>query len=158
MDKKIEDIEKQNLENRILILGAHKPNTFFNTHARVYEKVQINMNFSFNNLKDESKSINQATSQINTTFVAQKKSNTLQQQFSSASSNDQGGATTQDTTSKNENSLRKTQTGLISGGGHGKKKTSQASSVMGGAGTPAASRAATKTLHFSSERARSGSR
>jgi len=49
MDKKIEDIEKQNLENRILILGAHKPNTFFNTHARVYEKVQINMNFSFNN-------------------------------------------------------------------------------------------------------------
>jgi len=26
MDKKIEDIEKQNLESRIFILGAYKPN------------------------------------------------------------------------------------------------------------------------------------
>lgn len=50
MDKKIEDIEKQNLENRILILGAYKPNQFFNTHPRVYEKVQISNNFSFNNV------------------------------------------------------------------------------------------------------------
>lgn len=45
MDKKIEDIEKQNLENRILVLGAYRPNQFFNTHPRVYDKVQINQNF-----------------------------------------------------------------------------------------------------------------
>lgn len=45
MDKKIEDIEKQNLESRILILGAYKPNAYFNTHPRVYDKVQINSSF-----------------------------------------------------------------------------------------------------------------
>jgi hypothetical protein len=38
------ELEKQNLENRLLILGVNKPNQFFNTHQRVYEKVQINMN------------------------------------------------------------------------------------------------------------------
>ena len=47
MDKKIEDIEKQNLENRILVLGAYKPNMYFNTHQRVYDKVQINSAFCF---------------------------------------------------------------------------------------------------------------
>ena len=47
MDKKIEDIEKQNLESRVLILGCYKPNQFFNTHARVYDKVQISSNFAF---------------------------------------------------------------------------------------------------------------
>ena len=39
MDQKMAELEKQNLENRILVLGAKKPNQFFNTHARVYEKV-----------------------------------------------------------------------------------------------------------------------
>jgi hypothetical protein len=46
MDKKIEDIEKQNLENRILILGAYRPTQYFNTHQRVYDKVQINAAFN----------------------------------------------------------------------------------------------------------------
>ena len=50
MDKKIEDIEKQNLENRILVLGGFKPNQFFNTHPKVYDKVQISNQFSFNNV------------------------------------------------------------------------------------------------------------
>jgi len=38
------ELEKQNLENRLLVLGVNKPNQFFNTHQRVYEKVHINMN------------------------------------------------------------------------------------------------------------------
>lgn len=49
MDKKIEDIEKQNLENRILVLGAYRPTAFFNTHPRVYEKVVIAPSFSLSN-------------------------------------------------------------------------------------------------------------
>ena len=39
--QKMAELEKQNLESRILILGAHKPNSFFNTHQRVYEKVTL---------------------------------------------------------------------------------------------------------------------
>ena len=52
MDKKIEDIEKQNLESRIFVLGAHKPDRFFNTHPRVYEKYAISGKFQFNTQKD----------------------------------------------------------------------------------------------------------
>jgi Ethanolamine utilization protein EutJ (predicted chaperonin) len=32
MDKKMEEIEKQNLENRMFILGGTNPTRFFNTH------------------------------------------------------------------------------------------------------------------------------
>ena len=32
MDKKMEEIEKQNLESRIFILGGTNPTRFFNTH------------------------------------------------------------------------------------------------------------------------------
>jgi hypothetical protein len=35
------ELEKQSLENRILVLGINKPNQFFNTHPRVYEKVNV---------------------------------------------------------------------------------------------------------------------
>ena len=41
MDQKMAELEKQNLESRIFILGANKPSTFFNTHQRVYEKTNI---------------------------------------------------------------------------------------------------------------------
>ena len=41
MDQKMAELEKQNLENRIFVIGAQKPNQFFNTHARVYEKVLL---------------------------------------------------------------------------------------------------------------------
>ena len=42
MDKKMEEIEKQNLENRMFILGGTNPTRFFNTHQRVYEKINMN--------------------------------------------------------------------------------------------------------------------
>ena len=32
VDQKLAALEKQNLENRILVLGVQKPNQFFNTH------------------------------------------------------------------------------------------------------------------------------
>lgn len=32
VDQKMAELEKQNLENRIFIMGAHKPPYFFNTH------------------------------------------------------------------------------------------------------------------------------
>ena len=32
VDQKMAELEKQNLESRIFIMGAHKPPTFFNTH------------------------------------------------------------------------------------------------------------------------------
>jgi len=41
MEQRLADLEKQNLENRIMILGGNKPVHFFNTHPRVYEKVSI---------------------------------------------------------------------------------------------------------------------
>ena len=43
MDQKMAELEKQNLENRVLLLGAKKPNNFFNTHPRAYEKMPINL-------------------------------------------------------------------------------------------------------------------
>ena len=43
LDQKMAELEKQNLENRIFLLGAKKPNQFFNTHPRAYEKVPINV-------------------------------------------------------------------------------------------------------------------
>jgi len=43
MDQKMAELEKQNLENRIFVLGVNKPNQFFNTHTRVYEKVTVNI-------------------------------------------------------------------------------------------------------------------
>ena len=52
MDKKIEDIEKQNLESRIFVLGGYKPDRYFNTHPRVYEKCSISGKFQFNTQKD----------------------------------------------------------------------------------------------------------
>ena len=52
MDKKMEEIEKQNLESRIFILGGVNPTRFFNTHQRVYEKVNmINYNSACLNTK-----------------------------------------------------------------------------------------------------------
>ena len=41
MDKKLENLEKQNLENRIFVLGGNNPSRFFNTHQRVYEKINM---------------------------------------------------------------------------------------------------------------------
>ena len=41
MDQKMAELEKQSLESRILVLGINKPNQFFNTHPRVYEKVNV---------------------------------------------------------------------------------------------------------------------
>ena len=38
------ELEKQSLESRILVLGINKPNQFFNTHPRVYEKVNVQVN------------------------------------------------------------------------------------------------------------------
>jgi len=38
------ELEKQTLENRVFLLGFSKPTQYFNTHARVYEKVQLPMN------------------------------------------------------------------------------------------------------------------
>ena len=43
MDQKMAELEKQNLENRIFLLGGKKPNQFFNTHPRAYEKVPVNV-------------------------------------------------------------------------------------------------------------------
>lgn len=42
------ELEKQNLENRIFLLGAKKPNQFFNTHPRAYEKVPLNVTNQMN--------------------------------------------------------------------------------------------------------------
>lgn len=42
LDFKMAELDRVNLENRILLLGAHRPNFYFNTHNKVYEKVQIN--------------------------------------------------------------------------------------------------------------------
>lgn len=39
MDQKMAEIEKQNLESRIFVLGLQKPSEFFNTHPRVLERV-----------------------------------------------------------------------------------------------------------------------
>ena len=38
LDHRMTELEKLNVENRILVLGACKPNLFFNTHPKVYEK------------------------------------------------------------------------------------------------------------------------
>lgn len=48
MDQKMAELEKQNLENRIFLLGAKKPNQFFNTHPRAYEKVPLNVTNQMN--------------------------------------------------------------------------------------------------------------
>ena len=32
VDQKMAELEKQNLESRIFIMGAHKPTLYFNTH------------------------------------------------------------------------------------------------------------------------------
>lgn len=61
MDQKLAELEKQNLESRILILGANKPNLYFNTHARVYEKTQIQTIINFNIFNNTSNISNNTT-------------------------------------------------------------------------------------------------
>ena len=43
LDHRMTELEKLNVENRILVLGACKPNLFFNTHPKVYEKCKIHI-------------------------------------------------------------------------------------------------------------------
>ena len=65
MDQKMAELEKQNLENRIMILGGNKPNQFFNTHVRVYEKVPIQFSSTYQPSNPGPKNINQVHNTAN---------------------------------------------------------------------------------------------